>query len=254
VDIKGPSWQLILPEVFKMQVLKSLCILLTLCFQVISGQDCPEGFEISQVDGNCYSYNTSALSWDQARTSCQECGGFLFEPRTDGDMKILSTLLSSRKRPFKGNGGIEEESIWLGASFLDGKNLVFDSNLDATAEIDFEAISDHGDKKDSALVKTRSGFGTSLKKLKKPYFCAYKPFWPCWNCPWYKSQCCCENNVTPYCLQFNTLYLEESLPMTMSLTNCQLSCQRSTACKVLLNQSSRIHKGVLDFTIVHKVY
>ena len=74
------------------------------------------------------------------------------------------------------------------------------------------------------------------EKLK--FICVYKPWWPCYTCPWYKSECCCENSFTPNCYQQNVIFVEDSLPMPMSLIDCQNSCRSSSSCKFFTYSST----------------
>ena len=67
----------------------------------------------------------------------------------------------------------------------------------------------------------------------------YKPYWHCWWgwrwCfrPWpYYWKRCCDNFQVTNCYKRNTLFLEDSLPITMSLADCQESCIAISECRV----------------------
>ena len=67
----------------------------------------------------------------------------------------------------------------------------------------------------------------------------YKPWYPCYYCPWYRLQCCCENSRTPSCFSsttFNNLFVEDSFlsfPIG-SISGCLAACRATTSCKVIL--------------------
>ena len=68
----------------------------------------------------------------------------------------------------------------------------------------------------------------------------YKPWWPCYTCPWYKLDCCCENSKTPSCFTnnfSNNLFVEDALPYAAGgVAECQLACQGTSSCKVSIFQ------------------
>ena len=65
----------------------------------------------------------------------------------------------------------------------------------------------------------------------------YQPWWPCYTCPWYRLDCCCENSRTPSCFTntfSNNLFVEDSLPAGTigSPAACQSACLGTSSCKV----------------------
>ena len=64
----------------------------------------------------------------------------------------------------------------------------------------------------------------------------YKPWWPCYFCPWYRLDCCCENSRTPSCFTgnaFGNLFVEDALPAGSIATSgqCQQACIGTSSCK-----------------------
>ena len=67
---------------------------------------CPQGF--IQYGSLCYNFNTTLVSWFEARDTCQRLGAILAEPKTVGENTFIKDL-------FIQNGG---SNTWLGASDL----------------------------------------------------------------------------------------------------------------------------------------
>ena len=67
----------------------------------------------------------------------------------------------------------------------------------------------------------------AIPRLKIPRIVEWP--WP-WLCPWWNH--CCDNRQVTHCYEWNRLYLEDVLPVTLTQEECQQTCVAFSECKV----------------------
>jgi len=234
-------------------------------------EKCPKGFKEdifkTEVDGQsseesrCIQVRNEGGNFEAAMKVYSEEGQILLEPKSNEELNMFKSGggSSKSKKPQRFGTGTEDgfyvgiKSINNQLSYISNENpvdmkaLKVDIGEDDIEKVDEELLKGWTSttefpmttfvKDDRCVIFSKSL--NALKVVKCGVFVTqviaiYKPWWPCYTCPWYKLDCCCENSKTPSCFTntfSNNLFVEDALPYVSGVAECQLACQGTSSCK-----------------------